>query len=123
VITTVIVVFQRRKGLRALQLSGRVAAVVDPLSIAIGVRLREIREGKGLSQDELAARAGIHRTFVGRVERGETNITMKTLYKIASGLGILVPELLPSEFGKRENVKTKKGRGKRTPLLPRIRTG
>ena len=83
--------------------------MVDPLSIAVGVRLRGIREAKGLSQDELAARAGIHRTFVGRVERGETNITMKTLYKIASGLGILMPELLPSEFGKRAKVKTKKG--------------
>jgi len=75
--------------------------MADPLSVAIGVRIRDIRKTKGISQDDLALRAGIHRTFIGRVERGETNITMKTLYKIASGLGILMPELLPTEYGKR----------------------
>jgi ribosome-binding protein aMBF1 (putative translation factor) len=76
--------------------------VADPLSVAFGARIREVRIIKGLSQDELALRSGLHRTFIGRLERGETNMTAKTLYRIALGLDILMAELLPTEYEKLE---------------------
>ena len=55
---------------------------------AFGVRLREFRLERGLSQEELADRCGLHRTFVGRVERGETNVTLGSIHKLAHGLGV-----------------------------------
>ena len=55
------------------------------------VRLR--KEGE-LTQEELAARAGIHRTMVGFVERGERKVSVNVLFKIAEGLDVDVRELL-----------------------------
>ena len=59
-----------------------------------GLRVRELRLAKGFSQEELADRADLHRTFVGRIERGETNITLINIYKIARGLGVHASVLL-----------------------------
>ncbi|MGH9402368.1 MAG: helix-turn-helix domain-containing protein [Terriglobia bacterium] len=42
---------------------------------------------KGISQEELAERCGVHRTYMGRIERGETNITLTNIHKLARGLG------------------------------------
>ena len=56
---------------------------------AIGRRLRELRtEEEGLSQEKLAARAGFHRTFVGKLERGETATTVDGLAALCSALGV-----------------------------------
>ena len=60
----------------------------------VGNRIRELREIQGLSQDVLAGRSGLHRSHVGQVERGESNVTVKTLWKIGPGLGVPVPELV-----------------------------
>lgn len=56
--------------------------------------LRALRHAQGVSQEELAARCGLHRTYVGSVERGERNATLSTLEVLASVLGVSVPELL-----------------------------
>lgn len=57
------------------------------------LHIKEERIAQGLSQEELGYRAGVHRTYVGAVERGEKNITIDTLEKIAKALGIDKNEL------------------------------
>ncbi len=51
-----------------------------------GDRVRTLRERTGLSQEALAARAGIHRTYMGGVERGERNIGLKNIVRLAAAL-------------------------------------
>jgi transcriptional regulator with XRE-family HTH domain len=59
-----------------------------------GVRVRAERERQGLSQEELATRAGLHRTYLGGVERGERNVGLLNLIRIAKGLCVLPSTLL-----------------------------
>lgn len=54
----------------------------------IGWKLRRIRLKRGYSQEVLADRAGLHPTYIGQVERGEKNITVESLLKITTALGI-----------------------------------
>ena len=56
----------------------------------VGFNIRRIREERGLSQEELAALAGLHRAYVGQIERGEKNIGLKNLEKIAKALEVPV---------------------------------
>ncbi|MFH0936943.1 MAG: helix-turn-helix transcriptional regulator [Candidatus Daviesbacteria bacterium] len=58
-----------------------------------GKKLRELRTKAGLSQEELGFRAGIHRTYVGAIERGEQNISVDNIHKLAKALKIPVSEL------------------------------
>lgn len=53
-----------------------------------------LRRSKGLSQEELADVCGLHRTYVGSVERGERNVTLSTLEVFAGALGVSVTDLL-----------------------------
>ena len=59
-----------------------------------GDKVREERHKQGLSQEELASRAGVHRTYIGMIERAEKNITLSTIEKIAKALGIKPSELI-----------------------------
>lgn len=65
----------------------------DPRA-AFGQALRRLRLGKGLSQEDLAARAGIHRTYVGDVERGTRNIALVNMTRLAHALQIPLSELV-----------------------------
>jgi len=56
--------------------------------------LKRLRVEAGLSQEELAARAGLHRTYVGSVERGERNISIDNIEKLAEALSCQVSSLL-----------------------------
>ena len=56
----------------------------------VGFNIRRIREERGFSQEELAALAGLHRAYVGQIERGEKNIGLKNLEKIAKALEVPV---------------------------------
>lgn len=58
-----------------------------------GNRLRNLRKAKGLSQEELALECGLDRTYIGGVERGERNISLINIYKIAEALGISAKKL------------------------------
>lgn len=58
-----------------------------------GERLRELRRGKGLSQEALALACDLDRTYIGGVERGERNISLVNIHAIAGALGIPVKEL------------------------------
>jgi len=57
-----------------------------------GKKLRQIRLEKELSQEELAFRAQLHRTYVSSVERGERNVSLINIYKLADALGVKVTE-------------------------------
>jgi transcriptional regulator with XRE-family HTH domain len=60
----------------------------------LGFRLRELRQARGLTQAELAGQCGLHRTFVGSVERGERNVSVLNLRLIAAALRVPLAGLL-----------------------------
>jgi len=60
----------------------------------VGFNIRRIREEKDLSQEELAQLAGLHRAYIGQIERGEKNIGLKNLDKIAKALNVSIKVLL-----------------------------
>ena len=61
---------------------------LERLHTFTGNRVRELRRAMDLSQDKLAARAGMHRTWVGVVERGESGTTVDSLAALCSALGV-----------------------------------
>lgn len=58
----------------------------DPDLVEFGARLRTLREQAGLTQEELAEASGLHWTYVGQVERGERNLTYRSILRLAIGL-------------------------------------
>jgi len=60
----------------------------DERVVAFGKRVREMRKAKGISQEKLAEMAGIDRSYMGNIERGEKNITLKKIYEICDALQI-----------------------------------
>lgn len=54
----------------------------------LAANIRALRSSSGLSQEELASQVGVHRTYMGAVERGERNITLSTLERIAGALNV-----------------------------------
>ena len=52
----------------------------------LGDRIRKLRSRKGWSQEEFAAVSGVHRTYIGAVERGEKNLTLSTMHTLAKTL-------------------------------------
>lgn len=67
----------------------------SPVCEAFGRNLREIRKSKGLSQERLAHEAGIDRSYVGKIERGEVNVTIEKIYSFATCLECSPKELVP----------------------------
>jgi transcriptional regulator with XRE-family HTH domain len=63
----------------------------------LGARIRKLRKARKLSQEALAFEAGLDRTYVSSVERGERNIAVLNLAKLARALGVEVAELLGEE--------------------------
>lgn len=61
---------------------------------ALGNAIREIREDRGLSQEQLAELSELHRTYVSSVEQGRRNISFENIHKIAAGLGVSMTELV-----------------------------
>jgi len=61
---------------------------VEAVTLIVGKRLREFRQAKGLSQEQLGELCGLHRTYIGSLERGEKNVTVVTLSRIACALGV-----------------------------------
>jgi transcriptional regulator with XRE-family HTH domain len=60
--------------------------------IKFGSRVKELRKEQGLSQEELAHSAGLHRTYIGMIERAEKNLTLNNIEKIANALEVDITE-------------------------------
>ena len=65
------------------------------LVVAFGLKLRQQRKKAGITQNELAEKAGVTRVYVGLIERGETSITLEKVYRLAEALKCDVSDLLP----------------------------
>ena len=66
--------------------------VSSDLRSAIGRRIRDLRQRLAISQEELAARADLHRNYVGSVERGERDIGVTAVDQLAGALGVSLSE-------------------------------
>jgi len=64
------------------------------LQRTFGAAVRTRRAALGISQEELASRAGLHRTYIGDIERGLRNVSLKNIHRLAAGLGCPASELL-----------------------------
>jgi transcriptional regulator with XRE-family HTH domain len=77
---------------------GRVLMPVDPRE-ALGRRVKELRGLHGITQEELADRSGLFRTYMSRIESGRANPTLTMLHQIAAAFGVDVRELLIPSHG------------------------
>lgn len=65
----------------------------EPILLQFGHRVQEIRKARNLSQEQLAALAGVHRTYIGMIERAEKNITLCNIERIAQALKVEIKDL------------------------------
>ena len=70
---------------------------MDPLLAILSKNVRRLRQEAGLSQEKLAGISGLHRTYIGSIERGERNATVATLGKLAKALRVSPHELLRAQ--------------------------
>ena len=68
---------------------------MSELTVSFGLKVREQRKLKKLSQERLALLCNIDRSYMGRIERGEVNITLEKLYELAEALDLKAKDLLP----------------------------
>lgn len=61
---------------------------METIKHKVGRKIADIRVSKGFSQESLAAKAGLHRAYVGKIERGEKNVGIETLEKVAIALNV-----------------------------------
>ena len=64
------------------------------MQVILGKRIREFRSKKGFSQESFADHCGLHRTYMGGIERGERNLTIQTVLTVSRGLGLTMSALL-----------------------------
>ncbi len=88
----------------------------SPLHNAFGQAVRAFRQGRDLSQEDFAVESGLHRNYVGAVERGEINPTLKTIALFAKGAEVPLSELL-------ELTEIIEDFGLSNALLARVRAG
>lgn len=62
--------------------------------VHFGKKVQEMRKERHLSQEQLAERAGLHRTYIGMVERAKKNITLRSMEKIANALNVSIISLI-----------------------------
>jgi transcriptional regulator with XRE-family HTH domain len=71
-----------------------VAAKESAVNVALGEAMRSARHERGYNQEALARRSGLDRSYYGAIERGEFNITMDTVSKVAAALALSISDLL-----------------------------
>ncbi len=69
--------------------------VLSQVTVRFGKKLREVRTKVGISQERLAELANLHRTYISGVERGERNISLINIERLAKSLGVSMAELMP----------------------------
>lgn len=67
------------------------------LNEIFGLQVKRYRKKKGISQEELASLSKLHRTYIGSIERGERNVSLNNVEKIASSLDVLVVDLFTDQ--------------------------
>ena len=72
-----------------------------------GKQVRDLRKAQGLSQEELAEKADLHYTYIGGVERGERNLSLKSIERIASALKIDIRGLFALHLSEKSGAKNK----------------
>jgi transcriptional regulator with XRE-family HTH domain len=68
-------------------------AHIDNLQRSLGRRIRELRSKHGWTQEQFAEFCGLHRTYLGHVERGEKNVSLSTVLRVANALGVRISAL------------------------------
>ncbi len=71
---------------------------MSELTVSFGALVRKHRKLKNISQEKLALLCNIDRSYMGRIERGEVNLTLEKIYELARALGVSVIELLPMDL-------------------------
>lgn len=71
---------------------------MSELTVSFGLLVREQRKLKKISQEKLALLCNIDRSYMGRIERGEVNITLEKIYEIAKALEIDISDIMPIQF-------------------------
>jgi transcriptional regulator with XRE-family HTH domain len=79
---------------------------------ALGQRIRELRTAQGYSQEAFADKCGVHRTFMGTVERGESNLSFENILKVATTLGVTLSSLFVDIEGKARTLTAKSVKSK-----------
>jgi transcriptional regulator with XRE-family HTH domain len=64
------------------------------LQVSLGRAIRDLRSGRGYSQESFANAVGLHRTYIGGIERGERNVSLRNLARIADTLEIPLSQML-----------------------------
>ena len=77
-------------------MTARRSTTATPGRAAFGRRVRSIREAAGFSQEALAERSGLHRTYISSLERGHRNVGLDNILRLAAALGVQPSELLES---------------------------
>ncbi|MEG0315244.1 MAG: helix-turn-helix transcriptional regulator [Erysipelotrichaceae bacterium] len=65
----------------------------EDIKIKLGIKIRSLRQNKNLSQEQLSALTKLHRNYISDVERGQRNISIVAIYRIAEGLDIEIKDL------------------------------
>ncbi|MCX5981986.1 MAG: helix-turn-helix transcriptional regulator [Nostocales cyanobacterium LacPavin_0920_SED1_MAG_38_18] len=78
---------------------------MDARMDAFGIRVRYFRKRLKLSQDELAEKSELHRTYIGAVERGERNISLMNIFRLADALQVTAKDLFDNQIENGENTK------------------
>ncbi|MET3973019.1 helix-turn-helix transcriptional regulator [Bradyrhizobium sp. S3.9.1] len=84
---------------------------LDIVKASVGQRVRELRRSRDLSQAQLAARVASHQEFISDVERGEANLTLESIVRIATALSVEAAEL----FGAKSRKRAPRKRGLKEP--------
>lgn len=66
----------------------------EPILLLFGRNVKKYRKDRGISQERLAEISGVHRTYIGMIERAEKNITLRNIQKIANALNVRIQDLL-----------------------------
>jgi transcriptional regulator with XRE-family HTH domain len=78
-----------------IEVNASKGAALSDVTVRFGNRLREVRKGKGMTQEKLAETASLSRNYVNDVERGRRNVTIMTVESLAQALGVRMADLMP----------------------------